>query len=348
VECHELTRVTHVGARDDATLSIRCDGHPAVTCGDVVDASGSAAVTRNFFANADWTDRLRTRTCTAFAHFRDVASYSQLENQRHGDRRASLPFDADDAAQHHLVDDGWLWMLRMNNGVTSVGMTSPIPGDAAEVEVARRRTNCVDVLASKCQRYPRLAAVLNAACVVDPPGGIVSLPRVQRWLDPVARPHCFLLPTTAFTLDPLHSTGIAHALAGVDRLVDLLLAGGDERRVREYRDGLIAEADHLDRLIALAYDAMPRFDRFVAACMLYFAAAIGCEERIAAGAVPGRLWLADDDGFVKLVRDCRDQFAAVQDDRLLIDGLRRRLAPWNTAGLLDESLHNRYAYTATK
>ena len=34
------------------------------------------------------------------------------------------PFDPDDAAQHHLLGDSWMWALRFNNGITSLGWVS--------------------------------------------------------------------------------------------------------------------------------------------------------------------------------------------------------------------------------
>ncbi len=34
-------------------------------------------------------------------------------------------FDGDDAAQHHVLADGWMWMLRFDCGITSVGITRP-------------------------------------------------------------------------------------------------------------------------------------------------------------------------------------------------------------------------------
>ena len=34
--------------------------------------------------------------------------------------------------QHHLTETGWLWMLRFNNGITSVGLTEWIGANVAE------------------------------------------------------------------------------------------------------------------------------------------------------------------------------------------------------------------------
>ena len=345
VDCQEGIRVTGVRPHSNGGITIHCSDAPPVTTNIVIDASGSAAVTAEHFGNADWTDRLHTRTGTAFAHFSGIGSYSKAENNRYGDDRATRPFDADDAAQHHLLDTGWMWMLRMNHDITSVGITVPI-GFSASVR-QRQIQDATSMLENRCARYPRLAQLFRTAHQVAPDGGVATIGRIQRWLDPVGSTNCVLLPTTAVTLDPLHSTGIAHALAGVERLAELLLTRVDNESLAEYRRVLIAETEHLDRMVALAYTVMPSFRRFTAACMIYFAAAIACEEAITAGESPACLWLADDPAFRDLVRHSPDLFRE-DDDDAMIDGLRRRLQPWNTVGLLDDSLHNRYAYTATK
>ena len=35
-----------------------------------------------------------------------------------------VPYPVDDAAVHHLLDAGWVWVLRFNNGVTSAGVAA--------------------------------------------------------------------------------------------------------------------------------------------------------------------------------------------------------------------------------
>ena len=46
---------------------------------------------------------------------------------------------------------------------------------------------------------------------------------------------------------------------------------------------------------------LTRIERFTAACMLYFAGAIACEERYQQGEVPSHLWNTDDPAFTNFV-----------------------------------------------
>ncbi len=82
--------------------------------------------------------------------------------------------------------------------------------------------------------------------------------------------------------------------------------------------------------------------------MLYFAAAIRCEERMISGEMPRCLWNADDEPFLEVVQACCRELTSSGSTQRAVDFVRRQIAPWNTAGLMDPSVRNRYAYTATK
>ena len=159
-----------------------------------------------------------------------------------------------------------------------------------------------------------------------------------------------MLPTAAMTLDPLHSTGIAHALAGVDRILNIIVLAKDGKdqfhAIQQYETSFLEESQLLDELVSTAYQAMGDFDRFTAACMIYFAGAICCEERYQQGHNPTHLWNAEDTQFVHFAKEAC--FALRQPNREYQSMITEGLAPWNTAGLMDPSVHNRYAYTATK
>ena len=318
---HHVTQVT-LGDANQVSFS----NQPAIHCDYLIDASGSSCVTGRLLGAADRTGELRTNTHSIFAHYRDVASWSAI----HGSD--DDPFDGDDAAQHHLMVDGWLWMLRFNNGITSVGLTTGID--------SRFNFPFTD--------YPSIAKMFDAASIVGPSDTLITTGRLQRFFEPVLSRRCWMLPTAAVTIDPLHSTGIAHALAGVDRSVDLILSGAKAESVNAYGKTVCEEAKSLDRLVHCAYKSINDFPRFTAACMLYFAGAIVCEERFQAGDRPSHLWNFDDPSFIKIVDDYANQFPQLSSTPQLVDRLRRDIKPWNTAGLLDHCVRNRYAYTATK
>lgn len=301
----------------------------------VIDASGQAGVLARHFPAVDLTSELLTQTHASYAHYGSVRQWADVADSL-GIARDRDPFHADDAAQHHLLDSGWVWMLRFNNGITSVGYTT----------TTNRPLATIDSLA---RIYPSLARLMEGAVLVAPSQGIVRTERLQRWFDPVAADRCLMLPTAAVTLDPLHSTGIAHALAGVERLIPILTdddAGPARERIAEYRRSLLEETRLLDRLVSTAYGVLADFDRFTIACMLYFAGAIRCEERYQRGESPSHLWNADDPEFVAFVTWASDQILSGATG--VADAIRDRLQPWNHAGLMDPRVANRYAYTATK
>jgi FADH2 O2-dependent halogenase len=321
----------------DALWALEC-GQPSpakVFTEWVIDASGRSSVLAQRTNAPSLVDRLQTRSRSTFAHFRGVATWRSI-SQRKGLDQSRDPFDPDDAAQHHLVGDGWVWMLRFGNGITSVGYTCGADQPSRSPQAVARD-------------FPALAELLRNASLVAPEGGLRSGGRLQSWFDPVVDARRIMLPTAALTLDPLHSTGIAHALAGVQRLTAIITCNshGEQKELIEgYRRFFLEETEFLDTLVSTAYRAMDDFDRFTAACMLYFAGAIRCEERYQRGDVPTHLWNADDPDFVEFVNWAATKLRVGGKEAL--EEIRVAIAPWNTAGLMNPSCGNRYAYTATK
>lgn len=299
----------------------------------IVDASGSSGSLSKFFPVQDRTHQLKLRTHAWFGHFGGVKSWLEVVD---ASRRIDFenPFSVDDAAQHHLLSDGWMWMLRFNHGVTSVGYTAPLDTPLVGLDVLLKR-------------YPMIGDMMGSAECVAPDSGIVQTKRLQRWLEPVAACRCVMLPTASLTLDPLHSTGIAHALAGVERLATVILDAKDHAiELARYSEVLMHEARFLDQVVQMAYRNLSRFDRFTVACMVYFAAAIRCEETYQAGMTPSHLWNAGDEAFCEFVHWVDSVLD--QADGVMVERIRDRMEQWNNAGLMDPGVGNRFAYTATK
>jgi FADH2 O2-dependent halogenase len=302
----------------------------------VVDASGPSRVMAKLLGATDLIDSLQTNTRSEFAHFSDVGSWSE-SHSRHDD-----PFDCDAAAQHHLLGNSWLWMLRFANGITSVGITTP---------TKQTPTFPID------KRYPSLAELFTDAKQVapTPPQSPVRTQRLQRFFDPIAAPNCLMLPTAAVSIDPLHSTGIAHALAGIDRFADMILNQTKSLThsafgvaAEKYAHSVRLETRFLDSLVATAYENINDFTRFTAASMLYFASAIICEERYDAGETPSRLFNSDNEDFVAAVQQSMALLSGNGRTEEVIDEIRSLISPYNTVGLFDSHSSNRYRYTATK
>lgn len=329
IQCHRHSDETIQGDNIQST---------AVACQWIIDASGRSAVTAKQANRPDLSKTLRTRTHSTYAHYRGVGRWSQLARAE-GIDTGQDPFDADDAAQHHLVEGGWVWMLRFNNGITSVGYTTTIDQPLLSLE-------------RLAATYPTLGKLTERSTMVAPASGPIRSGRLQRWFDPVIDHRRILLPTAAVTLDPLHSTGIAHALVGVERVCRILGLREDhaeqKEQIEQYRRSFLEETKLLDALVSTAYRVIGDFDRFTAACMLYFAGAIRCEERFQRGETPSHLWNADDPEFVDFVSTACGRLLEKSDRQPCLDAIRAELEPWNSAGLMNAACQNRYAYTATK
>ncbi|MCC9656617.1 NAD(P)/FAD-dependent oxidoreductase [Rhodopirellula halodulae] len=304
----------------------------------LVNATGRFGVLPDEFVEAidrrDVTERLRTQTRSTFAHLHDVRSWSSLR-ERFGFKIGREPFDADDAAQHHLTADGWMWMLRFDGhdrgGITSVGWTQPIARPVADW---RGRS--------------ALHAMLDGATLAESTPSWISIPRVQRMQLPVVLENYVALPTAVATIDPLHSTGIAHGLLGVARLAEVFLAADGEcgEALQRYAQAVELEVLQIDRMVAMAYRSLQSMNRFEAISMLYFAAAIASEEWLAGGGDLGRaFWLADQSGFVDLLSQTERQLDADVPDETLWDWLEPRLDPYQNAGLLNREANGMYWYT---
>ncbi len=347
---HEITQID---SDDLGTYTLRssCQTGGATLHSDwIIDASGASSVSARILDATNLTHTLRTQTRTTYGHYRAVGSWSQKLNEL-GHNIALNPFDSDDAAQHHLLENGWLWMLRFNNEITSMGRTEWIGPETLDHgghdnSSALSRSQ---PLPDDLHDYPSLAELMATASLTASPG-VRSTGRLQRLVAPLLSHRHLMLPTAAMTLDPLHSTGIAHALAGVDRILNIitLKPHGTEQRqaVQQYEASFFQESKLLDELVSTAYVTMNDFERFTAACMIYFAGAICCEERYQQGQNPTHLWNADDPEFIQFSREACFALRQPNNDYQTI--IQEGLAPWNTAGLMDPNAQNRYAYTATK
>ncbi|MEL6898225.1 MAG: tryptophan 7-halogenase, partial [Planctomycetota bacterium] len=174
---------------------------------------------------------------------------------------------------------------------------------------------------------------------------------LQKWLGPSAGAGFFLLPNAASTIDPMHSTGLAHTAAGVARVAHLLLqVDSDDVAARQrYQETIDREVRWLDQMIRLTYDHLHDFDAFVSATMPYFCAAICSEESLRSNwsAMQDNqrsLWTADDEGLAAALVDIRELLADGEaEDHRRVGEL---LQPWNTAGLCNMDANLRYRYTA--
>jgi FADH2 O2-dependent halogenase len=206
------------------------------------------------------------------------------------------PYPLDDAALHHVFDEGWMWVLRFGNGVTSAGIavTDTLAADLrlADGEPAWRRF---------MDRYPSIAAQFEGS---SPIREFTWMPRLAWRAREAAGPGWAMLPSAAGFVDPLFSTGIPLTLLGIERLAAQLGPAGEAGpRIRtrpaapleEYSRATLGEVDHTAAFVAGCYGGFPRFDAFAAYSMIYFVAASYSEmaRRVGSPARPRRFLCAD-------------------------------------------------------
>lgn len=332
------------------TVGVRgVDGVQTIAAPWLIDASGGGTATADLIDNPLDDDWMRTRTRATFAHFDGVLPFNE-------GRAADDPFCGDDAAQHHLTDNGWWWMLRFDNGITSVGLVEKLNSTSA-----RNSTSVDDFLQTSRADYPSIAGLMHNSKVVAPIFNVAGSPtsiacaiqsgRLSRCRTKASAPGLILLPNAYGFVDPLHSTGIAHALSGVVRAAKMLTGPTQSIDIElyEYNFALRREIRWLDTLIAGCYFALPNFQRFVAFSSFYFVAAIRFEAVMAEDPAlwPAGFLQADDAMMVEStelsIREVNDP--SISDDDFT-SRVRDRISRWNTAGLLDPQNRNRLNHTA--
>ena len=84
-----------------------------------------------------------------------------------------------------------------------------------------------------------------------------------------------MLPAAACFLDPLHSSGNALTLAGIERLVGVLECQGSAREqgLAVYEQALFRDVALLDKIIHGCYAGFRNFELMQSYAMLYFAGA---------------------------------------------------------------------------
>jgi FADH2 O2-dependent halogenase len=299
-------------------------GQERLTARFVVDATGAHAwLARQMGYKPEPHLHLPERIAL-FAHFRHVARADAWL----ASYQDTWPYTPDDAAVHHMLEEGWAWVLHFDNGITSFGFTlssDRLPAQDAEA--------CWQQLLA---RYPSLQALLVQA---QPLYSLRMLPE---------RPVCFrqltgrswaLLPSGVGILDPLLSTGIPLTLLGVWRLATLLsqYSGAPPlEALQHYQTITLHEFDHTARLIGGLWRVLDQPETFAALSKLYFAAASFRETRLRLekeSGIPGFL-LSDHKTFVQQQEALLAQL--LQGNLPTSEALCAALQPFDLAGLTED------------
>ncbi|MEA2766019.1 MAG: tetracycline 7-halogenase / O2-dependent halogenase, partial [Gemmatimonadaceae bacterium] len=267
------------------------------------------------------------------------------------------PYPDDWAAVHHLIDEGWMYSLRFDDGVTSAGFLLT-PRGAASLN-GQQDSDAASLWSALLRRYPTLEDAFAQAKPLMP---VAFRSRIQHRLTRAAGERWALMPHAFAFVDPLFSTGIAWSLRAIERLGLAFESAARGRRapdlqlLERYDKALRAEADQIDLVVAGAYEAMAHFDLFAAHAMLYFATVSFAEVSQRLKPTGNAAWsgfLGVGDGVLAplprealgRLRDITQRRGAVgspSDRSAFAEWLVEKIAPRNIAGLADASRKNLY------
>lgn len=321
----------------------------------IIDASGSGGFLASALPIPSAIDRAPLDTALVFGHFEQVSPFVETSPGPYPDERAAI---------HHLLDEGWMYVLPFDCGVISAGILLRRP--ALEQLLSGGVETPEAIWDTVLKQYPSLDAQFSRAVPTRP---VALVPRVQRLLDSAAGPDWALMPHSFAFFDPMFSTGIAWSLIAVERLAGILetafsksgldsgsLGSGLDR----YRRQLRLEARQMAALLEGAYSAMPDFGLFAAQSFLYFGVVSYAEvdQRLRPegrngvspawqgflGAGDSRLERVFREAGQRLKSIPRDAngMASVEDGEEFSRWIREVIAAQNIAGLADPGRHNLY------
>lgn len=332
------------GKRSGATFELRA--------GFVIDASGPGGFLARQLSIPSGLSRTATRAGLVFSHFSGVHDMSSA-----APGLPPGPYPDDWAAVHHVVDEGWMYSLRFDHGVTSAGFALS-PRGAEQLGATRMPAEAL--WRKLLGRYPTIGSLFGDA---QPTMPIAFRDRIQHRLTRAAGARWALLPHAFAFVDPLFSSGIAWSLRAIERLALGFEPGaGGKRRapasLPRYAEQLNAEADQIDRLVSGAYESMAHFDLFAAHAMIYFASVSFAEvrQRLVDRASETAAW----SGFLgvgdpvleqlpgssrrrlRRITQGRGRSGTAKERREFVSWVASAIAPRNIAGLADADRHHLY------
>lgn len=320
-----------------------------------LDATGGAALLKKLLPVESSSEDFLTDSRALYSHFNGVKRWSNALKEA-DIPLDDYPYDPDHSALHHLSDKGWIWMLRFNDDRTSMGILL----DRNQTD-AQNSMSPEEEWNSRIAGLPSVKELMAYASPASEPGRIIRTGRLQRKLPKGFGTGWVALPHTVGFVDPLHSTGIAHTLSGVEKLLDLFSKEWSNRErleegLAKYEQSVFSELELVDRLVAGCYRSLRHFELFNIWSMLYFTAAVYYEQQRLKNMKPYHFLCAGNPEIVQIVENTYEELEKISSQKSIpreqIDRLRRRIKtrikPYNIAGLLDLSKKNIYRHTAVE
>jgi FADH2 O2-dependent halogenase len=306
----------------------------------IIDASGEGCFLAKQLGIGAHPRGLKTRSRALFSHFRNVANWDDLYTNS-GGIASDHPYPCDDAALHHVFDGGWMWVLRFDNGVTSAGFSLDPDRFPFDKSVSPETE-----WSAMLQRLPSVREQFADAKAIVP---FRQTGRMQRRLERSSGENWLMLPNTAAFLDPLHSTGNAFTLVGIERLLGILERSWNRpqlvEELKRYDKILNDEVEFLDGIVSGSFAGFQDFERMIAMSMFYFSSATWSEsERRAGRTVRGSAFLSADDSDLKsaLARATSEIGNRSISTAEFTDLVRTAIAPFNRVGLFNAANRNQY------
>ena len=329
------------GTHDDEELDLRVHF--------LIDATGRRSPLASSLHLPEETDQLRTQSGAVYGHFKDLDRSDTWF--RHANTSDEHPFPCDDAAVHQITTTGWMWQLRFDNQITSCGWGLPrqyMPRPEEDLTIWWQK---------RIEEFPSLRQQFSDASVVAPEGGLQHVPRLQYLRKVISGRGWAMLPSSAGFIDPLHSSGIAHAMANIERLTALFPGAGalpSEACLHQYGKNMKHEFLWIDLLVSACYEALFDFRLFQRVCMWYFLAVIHYErQRLSGSQSPPAFLSANCQDLQTVIRKHLTDLPRREDGPLsrhqinrLNSDYREAMAPFNHADLLSTANHPFYQHTA--
>lgn len=324
----------------------------------IVDATGRGHFLKKHLGIESESSGFRTNSSALFSHFQGVRKWSDYLSEREVPSGA-YPFNPDNSALHHLIDEGWIWVLRFNNGITSAGIVF----DHSKHELQKNSTNR-ELWSHVIEKYPSLKESFNESRLADQPGNLLRTGRLQRRLNKITGDGWVALPHTSGFIDPMHSMGIAHTLSGVERILNNFNKNANDplrlqERFVDYETAVFNELDFIDLLVSGCHQTTHHFELFTLYSMLYFTATIAYEQSRLKGDfdINRNQFLSADHHDIsffskKLYGELslllRKDTISEREVKSFRESIRRHIEPYNIAGLLSPEVSNMYHHTVAE